>query len=119
MSKEINSIPVIKRESLICSRGGGSKWPLWMFQLICKLIVNGTSPSSVPSKNASMKFLMHGSEVKDIPPLRFIWESLVVLKNISETLIFYRLNKAKKWEQSFTDESMRHQISLQDFVVAL
>ena len=115
MSTEMNSIPVIKRERLIGRRGGESKWPLWMVQLICELLLNGMPESYVPPNIASLDALIHGSKVKELLSLRFIRECHVVLKIIGETLTYFSLAKSEKWEQAFTYGISRLQISVTFF----
>ena len=57
--------------------------------------------------------------MKELPSLIFIREYSVVLKIIGETLTYFRLSKADKWEQAFTDGTSMYNIVLEDFVVAL
>ena len=39
---------LIQRESVVGRHGGGRRWPIWIVQLICELLVSGAAPSSTP-----------------------------------------------------------------------
>jgi hypothetical protein len=51
-------------EDAAARRGGGRRWPIWVVQLICELLVNGTAPSSIPSNIETMYETLYGINQK-------------------------------------------------------
>ena len=97
-----------------------SAWPLFIWELIIEQIVNGTPPSSVNSNIVSM--LQTFSPSTKISELPTIWTTLcarTVLLVIVQTLASYRIAKANKWEQIFTDGTSRRQVSFQDLIISI
>ena len=52
MKKELETEAAAKRH------GGSKQWQVWVVQLICELLVNGTPPSSVPDNIQTMSMLV-------------------------------------------------------------
>lgn len=102
-------------------KGGASSWPLFVWELILELLVNGTPPTSI---NASIiTFLRRFSPktvIKELPSS--IWtirRGRTVLLVVVQTLAAYRLARAKKWGQLHTDGTGRRQIAFQDLVLSI
>ena len=109
-----------KKERKIGRRGGSSKWPIPVVQIVIEQLVNGSPPTSIRCNIASfVALLMPTSDITELPGLSFIRECRVAINIIGETLTAYRLANATKWEQAFTDGTSRRQISLQNLVIAL
>ena len=90
----------IKKEITTGRRGGGSKWPLKVVQLVIEQLVNGTPPTSIRFNIASFLALSTTSDkIKQLPSLSFIRECRLAIQIIGETLTAYRLASAPKWEQ--------------------
>ena len=110
----------LRKVRTVGRRGGGSKWPIPVVQLVIEQIVNGTPPSSIRSNIASFFALtMPWYKIKELPGLSFIRECRVVIQIMGETLTARRLASAEKWDQLFTDGTSRRQIALQNLVVGL
>ena len=54
-------------------RKGAAKWPLWVVQLICELLVSGTPPTSIPSNT---KIFPESALLDRAGPLYKFWERL-------------------------------------------
>ena len=109
-----------KKERKIGQRGGSSKWPIPVVQIVIEQSVNGSPPTSIRCNIVSFAALaIPNSNITELPGLSFIRECRVAINIIGETLTAYRLAKATKWEQVFTDGTSRRQISLQNLVIAL
>jgi hypothetical protein len=99
---------------------GATSWPHFIWELILEQLLNGTLPSSVNSNIIS--FLCCFSPTTVIKELPSIWTTCrgrTVLLVVVETLATYRLAKAKRWGQMFTDGSGRRQIALQDLALSI
>ena len=57
--------------------------------------------------------------IKELPSIWTIRRGRTVLLVVVETLATYRLAKAKRWGQMFTDGSGRRQIALQDLALSI
>ena len=79
------------------SRGGSCKWPVWVVQLICELLVNGTPPSAIPGNIQIMYEILHGEETEDLQSVSFVRSCRVVVEVIGETVTAIKLAKANKW----------------------
>lgn len=71
MKAQINQKKNLKKN--VRGRGGG-RWTLWVVLLICKLLVNGTDPSIVPSNIAIMKNAFYEEETEQTPSVNFVQE---------------------------------------------
>ena len=61
----------LKREFKI-GRSGGSRWPLWVTEVCCELLVNGSPPSAIPSSIGCLFTALYGEEPKKIPSLNYV-----------------------------------------------
>jgi hypothetical protein len=66
-------------EDAAARRGGGRRWPIWVVQLICELLVNGTAPSSIPSNIETMYETLYGAKPKEVPSIITLCEVVVWL----------------------------------------
>ena len=63
----------LKREFWTGRKGpGGAKWPLWVVEVCCELLVNGTPPSAVPANIATLYETLYGAEVVEYPSVAFL-----------------------------------------------
>ena len=118
--ERINNIGIqIKKERVIGRRGGGKRWPVRVVLLICELLVGGTPPSAIPDniQTSSITFTGHG--VADRPCINFVRQCRVVLQILNETLSAYKLGKAERYYQGFTDGTSKKQIAFQNLVVSV
>ena len=101
------------------SRGGSCKWPVWVVQLICELLVNGTPPSAIPGNIQIMYETLHGEETEDLPSVSFVRSCRVVVEVIGETVTAIKLAKANTWRQLWTDATTRRQIPFTAVIIGL
>lgn len=106
-------------DRLAGSKGGGRSWPVWVVQLICKLLVNGTPPTAIPGNIAAMYETLYGKEAVEVPSVNFCHNCRMVVQVIGETMTALKLTKAEKWNQIFTDATTRRQISFQALLVGV
>jgi len=99
---------------------GATSWPHFVWELILEQLVNGTPPSSVNSNIVSfLRCFSPTTVIKELPSIWTIRRGRTVLLVVVETLATYRLAKAKRWGQMFTDGSGRRQIALQDLALSI
>ena len=99
---------------------GATSWPHFIWELILEQLVNGTPPSSVNSNIISFLCCFSPTTViKELPSIWTICRGRTVLLVVVQTLATYRLAKAKRWGQMFTDGSGRRQIALQDLALSI
>ena len=114
------AIPIkeIKKERR--GRGGQSSWPLYIWDLILEQLVNGTPPSSVADNiYAHVKKFSPSTKVTELPSIWTIRRARTVLLVVCQTLAAYRLGKAGKWEQLFTDATSRRQVTFQNLIISV
>jgi uncharacterized membrane protein len=100
-------------------RGGARRWPIWVVQLICELLVNGTSPSAIPANIQTMYETLTGETPADVPSVNFVRQCRVVVEVIGETITALKLASAEDWKAIWTDATTRRQISFTALVIGL
>jgi hypothetical protein len=75
-------------------RGGARRWPIWVVQLICELLVNGTSPAAIPSNIQTMYETLYGKTPDEIPSVNFVRGCRVVVQVIGKTITAIKLGNA-------------------------
>ena len=99
---------------------GNASWPFYVWELIIEQLVNGTPPSSVNSNIVSLiRTFSPTTKISELPSIWTIRRARTVLLVIVQTLAVYRIAKAKKWEQLFTDGTSRRQVSFQDLIISV
>jgi hypothetical protein len=99
--------------------GGKWWWPPWVVQIICEMLVNGTSPSAVPSAMQTMYEMLIGEPPKELPSVSYVRSCRVVVEVIGETIATMKLADAPSWSQLWTDGTTRRQIPFTALVVGL
>ncbi len=61
----------LKREFKV-RRQGGSSWPLWVTEVCCQLLVDGSPPSAIPASMGILFSALYGEEPKKVPSLNFV-----------------------------------------------
>jgi hypothetical protein len=88
--------------------------------LTIEQIVNGTPPSSVNANIVTfIRKLSPLIVIRELPSIWTIRRAQTVLLAIVQTLTTYRIAKAEKWEQMFTDGTSRKQVSFQDLIITI
>ena len=99
---------------------GQATWLLYVWELIIEQLVNGTPPSSVnPNIVTFIKKLSPSIVIRELPSIWTIRRARTVLLAIVQTLATYRIAKAGKWEQMFTDGTSRKQVTFQDLIITI
>ena len=81
-------------------RGGSCRWPVWVVQLICELLVNGTPPSAVPANIRSVYETLYGKPLDEPPPsVSYVRSCRVIVEVIGETITAIKLARAATWDQ--------------------
>ena len=102
------------------NRGGASSWPLIVWELILEQLVNGTPPTSINSNIVMfIQRFLPKTVIKEQPSIWTIRRGRTVLLVVVQTLAAYRLAKAKRWGQLFTDGTGRRQIAFQDLALSI
>ena len=111
-------ITVMKKERI--GKRGATRWPAFIWESIMEQLVNGTPPSSVNSNIITFVATMAPHiEIKELPSLWTIRRARTVLLVVVQTLAAYRLAKADRWGQIFSDETERRQDSFQDLIISI
>lgn len=100
-------------------RGGARRWPLWVVQLICELLVCGTAPSAIGQSIQVMYETLYGETPEEIPSVNFIRQCRVVVEIIGETVAAIKLGWAEVWKQLWTDATTRRQIPFSALIIGL
>ena len=99
---------------------GAKSWGHMIWELIIEQLVNGTPPSAV-NKNIVIHVRRFSPQcvIRELPSIWTIRRARSVLLVIVQTLAAYRLGRANKWGQVFTDGSARRQESFQNLVISI
>ena len=85
-----------------------------------RLYYQRTPPSSVNANIMTMiKTFSPSTVIQELPSIWTIRRARTVLLVIVQTLAAYRIAKADKWEQLFTDGTSRRQISFQNLIISI
>ena len=60
-------------------RRGGALWPLWVTEVCCELLVNGSPPSAIPSSIGTLFAMLYRKEPTIIPSLNFVRQCRVLV----------------------------------------
>ena len=55
------------KQEVKLGRRGGPRWPLWVTEVCCELLVNGMPPSAIPSSIGTLTATLYGKEPKKLP----------------------------------------------------
>lgn len=111
-------VTVIKKEQV--GSKGAPKWPVYIWELLMEQLVYRTPSSSINHNIISfVAKLAPDIEIKELPSLWTIWRARTVLLIVVQTLAAYRLAKADKWGQLFTNETKRRQNSFQNLIISI
>ncbi len=91
--------------------GGRQRWPPWVVQLICKLLVTGTPPSAIPQIIQTFCETLLWEKPKELPSVNFVWECHVIMEVIGKTIVAIKLAHAPKWDQLWYNGITCRQIS--------
>ena len=100
------------------AHGGRTAWPAWVVQLICELLVNGTTPTAIPGNIKVMYSTLFGEDVTP-PSVNFCRECRTIVQVCGETIAAIKLAQAPTWEQLWTDATTRRQIPFTALIIGL
>ena len=100
-------------------RRQGPQWPLWVTEVCCELLVNGSPPSAIPVSIATLFSALYGEEPKKIPSLNFVQQCRVLVQIISETITAMKLAACPNWAEIFFDATTRCQVPFSAVVISL
>ena len=107
-------------EAAARKRGGGRRWPIWVVQLICELLVCGTSPQAIGPSIKIMYETLYGEKTEEEPPsVNFIRQCRVVVEIMGETVTALKLASADSWKQLWTDATTCRQIPFTALIIGL
>ena len=113
------AVPIKEIKKDRSGQRGGTSWSLYIWDLILQHLVNGTPPSAICESIASVVRNFSPSTKIVLPNIWTVRRARSVLLVIVQTLAAYRLAKASKWVQFFTDAASRRQISFQNLVISI
>ena len=87
-----------KREVKLGRRGGAS-WPLWVTEVSCELLVNGSPPSAIPSTIGTLFAMLYSEEPTSIPSLDYVRQCRVLVQIVSETITAMKLSICTNWAE--------------------
>ena len=108
----------LKREVKLGRRGGAS-WPLWVTEVCCELLVNGSPPSAIPSNIGTLFATLYGEEPTNIPSLNYVRQCRVLVQIVSETITAMKLSVCPNWAEIFFDATTRRQVPFSAVVISL
>jgi len=108
----------LKREVKF-GRRGGACWPLWVTEVCCELLVNGSPPSAIPSSIGTLTATLYGEEPKKLPSLNFVRQCRVLVQIIGETITAMKLAACPNWAEIFFDSTTRRQVPFTAVVISL
>ena len=100
-------------------RGGARRWPVWVVQLICELLINGTPPSAIPANIQTMYVTLYGKEPEELSSVNFVRECRVIVEVIGETMTAIKLAQAPTWMQLFTDATTCRKIPFTALIIGI
>jgi hypothetical protein len=108
----------LKREVKLGRRGGAS-WPLWVTEVCCELLVNGSPPSAIPSTIGTLFAMLYSEEPTSIPSLDYVRQCRVLVQIVSETITAMKLSICTNWAEIFFDATTRRQVPFSAVVISL
>ena len=69
-----------KSNEAAAAHGGGRQWPPWVVQIICELLVNGTSPAAIPTAMQTMYQMLTGDTPDELSCVSFVQSCRVWLR---------------------------------------
>ena len=106
-------------EAAKSKRGGRKRWSVWVVQLICELLVNGTPPTAVRGNIKIMYEMLYGEKTDDLPSDNFVRSCCSVVEVIGETITAMKLANAGNWDQLWTDATTRRQVPFTALIIGV
>ncbi len=100
-------------------RRGGASWPLWVTEVCCELLVNGSPPSAIPSTIETLFAMLYGEEPTSIPSLNYVRQCRVLVQIVSKTITALNMSACTNWAEIFFDATTRRQVPFSAVVISL
>lgn len=114
------SMPITEIKRVRTGKGGNSSWQPFMWDLIMEALINGTPPSAIRANiQLHIETFAPFIDTVELPSLWTIRRARTVILVICQTLAAYRLAKADKWGQLFTDATSRRQVTFQNLLISI
>ncbi len=97
----------------------GSSWPLWVTEVCCELLVNGSPPSAIPSSIGTLIATLHGDEPKKLPLLNYVQQCRVLMKIIAKMITAMKLASCLNWAEIFFNSATCRQVPFTAVVISL
>ncbi len=98
---------------------GGSRWPLWVTEVCCELLVNGLPPSAIPSSIRTLIATLYGDEPKKLPSLNYVQQCRVLMKIIAKMITAMKLASCPNWDEIIFDSITCRQVPFTAVVISL
>ena len=119
MIKGFKSSTLSLKQEVKVGRRGGARWPLWVTEVCCELLVNGSPPSAIPSSIGTLTATLYGEEPKKLPSLNYVRQCRVLIQVIGERITAMKLAACPNWAEIFFDSTTRRQVPFTAIVVSL
>ena len=119
MVKSFQSTKRSLKPEIKIGRRGGASWRLWVTEVCCELLVNGSPPSAIPSTIGTLFAALYGEEPKHIPSVNYVRQCHVLVQIVSETITAMKLAVCTTWAEIFFDATTRRQVPFSAVVISL
>ena len=107
-------------EEAVDKRGGARRWPVWVMQLICELLVCGCVPTAIGASIKIMYETLYSKKTDEEPSVNFIRQCRVLgVEIMGEIVTSMKLGSADSWKQMWTDATTRRQIPFTALIIGL
>jgi hypothetical protein len=101
------------------TKGGSRCWPTWVVLMVCKLLINGTAPSAVPTNIQTIYEALYNEQPEELPSVNFVRECRVIVEVMCETMAAIKIASSLEWGQLWTDATTKRQIPFTVLIVGL
>lgn len=119
MVKSFQSTKRSLKPEIKIGRRGGASWRLWVTEVCCELLVNGSPPSAIPSTIGTLFAALYGEEPKHIPSVSYVRQCRVLVQIVSETITAMKLAVCTTWAEIFFDATTCRQVPFSAVVISL
>jgi hypothetical protein len=121
-TQELDSMKGNKKQ-LKKTRGVGRKgalsWEVWVVQVCCELLVNGTPPSAIPFSIGTLYETLYDNEPDEFPSINFVRQCRITVQIVGETITAMKLAGVDNWKEITFDATTRRQVPFQAVVIGL
>ena len=107
------------KKTRMIGRKGGRSWDVWVVQVCCELLVNGTPPAAIPSTIGTLYETFYGEEPDELPSVNFVRQCRITVQIVGETITAMKLAGVDNWKEITFDATTRRQIPFQAVVIGL